>query len=459
MVDSQQTSGLRERIQKAGLWTIAVHVTESGVRLATSLVMTRLLLPQDFGLMAVAITIPVGLGMLSDIGIRSNVIRKSGVLGTDFLTTAWTVQVLRGVLLWGFTLLLAGILYLPHVRRAIPAESILSHPQLPLLVAAMGSILAISGFESVNIYVQERDIQFKPLALRSIISKIIPVPIMVTWGYLYPSVWSLVAGALVAQAILIVSSHISIRGPSMRFTWQRDHAKNLLGDGRWITLSTAGTFLVTQGDRLILAALLTATQMGLYAIAWTLIDVVRSFLLRFHAQITLPVLSELFRTRPASAIEAYYKYRAPIDALTFTTVGLLWIAAPEIVVFLFDKRYEEAGWILQVLALSIASFPYLMINLAFIANDEWRSFAINSAIMTCSFFISVLIGYFLYGWTGVIWGIALYSWPAALILLARAHRRGWVVPIREIAMLPFALVGIGFGFAAKWILQWIGTVL
>jgi O-antigen/teichoic acid export membrane protein len=187
--------------------------------------------------------------------------------------------------------------------------------------------------------------------------------------------------------------------------------------------------------------------------------VARSFLQKLHGNITLPVLSELFRTRPEKAIDAYYKYRRPIDVLAFSATGFLWMAAPQIINFLYDGRYADAGWILQVLSLSLASFPFQMINLAFIANDEWRNYAFNSLILTASFFAAAGLGYVLSGSIGVIWAIALYSWPATLVLLARAYRRGWVDPIRELVMLPFVLAGLVLGFAAKWILQWVGTLL
>jgi O-antigen/teichoic acid export membrane protein len=459
VADVPPIAGLRARIVNAGMWTVTGHVVETLVRLGTSLVMTRLLVPGDFGLMALALTIPASLAMLSDLGISSNVIKKSGRLGTDFLRTAWTLQVVRGILLSVLLFIISGLLLLSQVRHLMPEGSLLVHPQLPYLLAVMGAAPAISAFDSANLFLQLRDINFGPLILRTIISKILPVPVMVVWAYLYPSVWSLVAGILVAQAILTLSSHIMIPGVAMKFRWDRHHVRDLLGDGKWITLSTAGTFFVSQGDRLILATLLSATQMGFYAIAWTLADVARSFLGRLHGSITLPVLSELFRTRPERAIEAYYSYRKLIDILAFTGTGFLWMAGPEIIHFLYDDRYADAGWILQVLSLSLASIPFLMINLAFIANDEWRNYSINSLLLTASFFAATYVGYAMSGSTGVIWAIALYSWPATLVLLARAYRRGWVDPIREIAMLPFLLVGLALGFAAKWILQWIETLL
>ncbi|MBZ0262563.1 MAG: oligosaccharide flippase family protein [Hyphomicrobiales bacterium] len=459
MADAPPIVGLRARIVNAGLWTVTGHVVETLIRLGTSLVMTRLLVPGDFGLMALALTIPTSLALLSDLGIHSNVIRKSGRLGSDFLRTAWTLQVARGILLCVIVLAFAGLLCLPQVREALPGGSLLLHPDLPSLLAVMGLIPALAGPVSVNFYVQERNIHFRPLVLRGIISKLLPVPVMVIWALLYPSVWSLVAGGLLGQALITLSSHIMIPGSSMKFRWDWHHVRDLIGDGKWIALATAGTFVITQGDRLILAALFSATQMGFYAIAWALADVARSFLQRLHGSITLPVLSELFLTRPERAVQAYYRYRRPIDILAFTGTGFIWMAGPEIIHFLYDDRYAEAGWILQVLSLSLASIPFSMINVAFVANDEWRNSSVYSLMMTVSFFAATYVGYALSGSTGVIWAIALYNWPATLILLARAYRRGWIDPLREIAMLPFALVGLALGFAGEWILQGIGVML
>jgi O-antigen/teichoic acid export membrane protein len=451
MTDSIPTLGLRTRILNAGMWTVTGHAVETLIRLGTSLVMTRLLVPDDFGLMAVALTVPTGLALLSDLGIRSNVIRKSGHLGTDFLRTAWTIQVVRGMLLSVLVLLIAGLFLLPQVRRLMPAGSLLLHPQLPYLLAAMGAVSVIGAFSSVNLFLQERDIKFGPLILRTIISKILPVPVMVVWALLYPSVWSLVAGAVLAQFVLTLFSYIMIPGAPMKFQWDRHHVRNLFGDGKWIALSTAGNLFISQGDRLILATMLSATQMGLYAIAWTLAEVARSFLQRLHGYITLPLLSELFRTRPDRAIDTYYRYRRPIDFLAFTAIGLLWMAGPEIIHILYDDRYADAGWILRVLSLSLAAFPFQMINACFIANDEWRNSSFNSLSLTASFVVAIYLGYTLSGSTGVIWAVALYSWPATLILLTRAYRRGWVDPIREIKMLPFVLVGMAAGVAVKFI--------
>lgn len=451
--------GLRARLVRAGLWTLTGYFVETSIRLLTSLVMTRLLVPEAFGLMVVAITVPTGLAMLSDIGIQSNIVRKAGSLGQMFLRTAWTIQIVRGASLWGVTLFFAALLLIPRARSIIPEDSVLADPQLPFVLGVMGSILAISGLNSVNIYLQERELNLKPLVLRTLISKIISLPIMLTWAFFDRSIWALVAGVIASQATLTLLSHYLIPGQRMQLCWDQDSRKELLVDSKWTALASTSGFIANQGERLIFAIFLTPKQMGFYAIAVTLVDVIRALLQKLHGQLTLPVLSELFRTRPAAAKDAYYKYRKPIDIFTFTAVGFLSIAGSDLVKFLYDDRYTGAGLLLQILGISLGSFPFQLMNSAFIANNEWRNYSLNILAFSISLFIAVIAGYYIAGWIGAVWGVTIYSWPATFLVLLRSYRRGWVDPVREVIMLPFVFVGVTLGLAARWILPILEKML
>ena len=330
---------------------------------------------------------------------------------------------------------------------------------MPILLAIIGCLPAIAGWDSVNLFVQERDINFKSLVMRTIASKAAALPVMLAWAAFDRSVWALAAGAISAQLILAISSHFMVPGGPMKLSWNTTHIKDIFGDGKWITLSSATGIVSSQGDRLVLAAILTAQQMGLYAVAWALADVLRAFVQRLDGQITLPVLSELYRTKPAAAKAAYYRYRMPIDIFTFGAAAFLCFAGPDIVNFLYDDRYRGAGWVLQVLGLSLAPIPFRMINQAFIANGEWRGFSVNSAFLSVSLVGAIAAGYYFAGWAGAVWGVSLHSWPATLTLLVRAHRRGWIDPLREISMIPAALLGLTLGLVAHWVLPWAGTLI
>lgn len=446
-------AGLKARILHAGFWTLGAYGAEAVIRLATSLILAKLLFPEAFGMMAIVNTIPAALIMLSDIGIRSSIIRRGSALDTDFLRTAWTVQGLRGLALWLLVVIMSFLLGLPAVRQWMPPDSALADPQLPWLLATTAFVLVLGGLQSANTYVHERDIHVRQVLINSVIGKILPLPFIVIIAYSYQSVWAMVVGALISSLTSLISSHVLLSGRTMRFAWHAEHAKTLLADGKWIAFSSANNFLTAQGDRLALSVLMTAGQLGLYSIAWMLLDALRSLLQRLIGQLTLPILSELYRTKPGSAVASYYRFRRPIDAVAFMTAGVLLGCGPAIVGILYGSRYSDAGFMLQILALSLVHLPFGITMELFMANNQVRTYG-NLAIAGSTCFVAaLLLGNSIAGWLGVIWGITLYRWPQTLLAGFMAYRRGWIMPIREVAMLPMVGLGTAIGLTATYLLD------
>lgn len=77
------------------------------LRLAGNLLLTRLLVPEYFGLMAIVGVAMSALALFSDIGTGAGVIRSSRGLEPNFLNTAWTLQILRGAGLWALMIVVA----------------------------------------------------------------------------------------------------------------------------------------------------------------------------------------------------------------------------------------------------------------------------------------------------------------------------------------------------------------
>ena len=174
-----------------------------------------------------------------------------------------------------------------------------------------------------------------------------------------------------------------------------------------------------------------------------------------HSHLTLPVLSELYRNRPEIAVAQYYRYRQPIDVVAFTVAGVLWVLGPTLVNVLYGSRYSDAGGILQILSIAMLAFPFGMIIDAFLANSQMRLFGLLSIINSVSFVIAVFVGFAVSGIPGVIWGLTLFRWPQIISATALAHKRGWIMPLREIAFLPMFGVGMLLGYAVERAIEWI----
>ena len=99
--------GLAGRAMRSTLFSLAGFGGENVLRLAGNLVLTRLLFPEAFGMMALVTVLMNGLGMFSDIGLRSSIIQNERGADPVFLNTAWTIQIARGALLFVITWFLA----------------------------------------------------------------------------------------------------------------------------------------------------------------------------------------------------------------------------------------------------------------------------------------------------------------------------------------------------------------
>src|SRR6185503_3747388 len=88
---------LRARVLHAGGWTVAGFGISQAIRFGSNLIMTRLLVPEMFGVMAIATMVMMGLAMFSDLGLRQSVVQSRIGYKPEFLNTVWVLQIVQGI--------------------------------------------------------------------------------------------------------------------------------------------------------------------------------------------------------------------------------------------------------------------------------------------------------------------------------------------------------------------------
>jgi len=139
---------LKARLLRAGAWTAGAYSVELVIRLISNLILTRLLFPEAFGLVAASGSLLIGLALISDFGVRAAIIQNPHGDSDKFLRSAWAFQISRGIILWLVLVLLCGLLEFPYIRNLIPAHSVFSDPTFPAFTIVIGFGLLIDGFES-----------------------------------------------------------------------------------------------------------------------------------------------------------------------------------------------------------------------------------------------------------------------------------------------------------------------
>jgi O-antigen/teichoic acid export membrane protein len=278
----------RSRLNKAA-WqgstiTLIGQGVSSMVRFGSNLIITRLLLPEHFGLMALVTTFLVGLTLFSDTGVGASVIQNPRSEEPLFFNTAWTLQAIRGVLLWVVACLLAW-----------PLSRFYHQPQLLTLLPVAGLTAVFSGLESTRGLILNRRLSFLATTLFELATQVVGTGAMIGLALAWRSVWVLVLSYVFSTLVRTVLSHTVLPGSRNRFAWNPAAARSLYEYGRWIFVCTALTFLATQSDRLILGKLVSVAQLGFYSIALGLAAVPLQVVQQLGGRVFFPVVATAMR--------------------------------------------------------------------------------------------------------------------------------------------------------------------
>lgn len=400
---------LRSRILNAVGWSMLAYVSGYGLRLLASLIMTRLLVPEMFGVMAIATVVQVIASMLCDVGLRQAVIQNKRGDEQIFLDTAWTLQIIRGFAVWLACSACALVIASLASSGWFDGSSAYSAPQLPSIIVAMALSAVILGFQSTKSMSSDRHFNQRQLAIIEFAAQLVGLVIAVIIGYLTRSIWSFVIAHLVATAFTVGLSHWYLPGALNRLRMDPVCAGELLRFGRWILASSLFTVLAANGDRILLAGWIDPATLGLYVLAFNLVIMIEGGGGRLFWSVATPAFSKIANDRPDDIRAVYYRCRLPFDIVFVGCAGLLYGGGDAIIQLLYDDRYAQAGHILQVLSFSLLLTRFGLANSLFLAIGYPQNLSIINGIKTMALFLAVPTAHWLYGFEGALWAIALHG--------------------------------------------------
>lgn len=341
--------GLKARAARGVSMSMVSMFGENFLRLISNLILTRLLAPEAFGLMAIVGVFIAGLQMFSDFGVRASIVQSKRGDDPDYLNTAWTMQILRG-----------GVLALCCAVIAYPVAVLYDEPILFPLILANGLNPLISGFITTNTATARRNIYLARFVTLKLIAQTLNIVLMSILAYLTQSVWSLLAGSIFGVCLQLVLYRAYLPGIVNRLRWEKEAAVEIFHFGKFVFLSTMVSFLLTQGDKLILGLFISTALLGIYNIGYVMghlpVVLIRA--------VTNTVVFPLYRMRPPaeSAHNQANIFRAQ-RGLIAGALGvniILGLFGIPLVDFLYDDRYSLAGPVIVLMA--IANVPLVIFD-------------------------------------------------------------------------------------------------
>lgn len=430
------------RSARAGAWSTAELVLAQGLRLAGNLVMTRLLLPEAFGLMAMVTTLQVGLTLVTDLGISRSVVQSPEGESPRFLRVCWAVQAMRGAGLAVLVLGAAGLLWLLAPGLAAPG-TVYADPRLPGLIALSSLTMLMKGLESPNQFVAQRHLATGRTAVVNLASQAVGIVAMVVLGLLSPTVWALLCGTLIGAASRLALTHMVFAGPRMAVEWDKRIADELWDFGKWLMGSSALNFVARYADRLILGALLDAESLGFYTIALMWAQAAGQLVSKLTNSVGFPAFSEIRRKRPADMAAVFRRFSVVIDTICLAGFLAMLIGGPLLIHLLYPDHYAPAAAFMPLLGLGILATRFQALSMLVLSEGNSRAMWSTAALRALAICVSLPVCFSLFGIGGALLATALSPLAGTSLLIARAYpvlrRRIWVDVAWLIATLPVAV--------------------
>lgn len=426
---------------RATVWTMMSYGASQVLRVISSLVLTRLLVPEYFGLMTLVNTLIMGMSLLTDIGLSPSIIQNKRGDEPAFLNTAWTLQVLRG-----------GSLYIVALFLTWPLAHFYHQPLLLKVLPVLALNVLVGGFNSTNLLSMTRHMGVRRIFVIDFSTQVLALVVTITWAWVHPSIWALVAGGLTSTVYRMIMSFIPrlIPGIRNRFQWDKESVHSLVHFGRWIMLGTALYFFASQADNLIMGKLISLTLLGVYGIAYQISDVPRQVINAFSQKVGYPFISKMTHLPLPEFRKAVLHYRAYVLLGGAILLSLVVNWGGYVVTHVYDHRYHEAGWMVPVLALGLwHTLLYATMNPALYAIGKSRYFAFGNGSYCLLGILGIPIAFHFFGMFGAVVVVAAADFPLYLASEYGAIREGLSTWWQDIQMTAVFLVLLTGEFLLK----------
>lgn len=407
---------LKHKIYNGSFWVTVGFGSQKALQLASNLILTRLLFPEAFGLMALVNVFIIGVAMFSEMGIRPALIHAKNTDNPNLLNTAWTLQIIRGAVLWA---VLCGL--------ATPVSHFYNEPILAPLLCFCGLAAFAGGFRSIDLILAERELKLKQVMMIKLLGQLAGITAMISLALTYKSVWALAIGTACGAVAEVTLGHIILRNHRHRLCWDTAFVKQIFHFGKWVFWSTIFTFFSGQGVRMIEGRFVTTETLAMIAIAGTIAWMFGELIERFMSNVLFPTLSRIHREEPNRFASILIRLRTRIMFAAVPLFGVVSLLSVFIIDLLYDARYAFAGQVLAILAINsaIRTMPQIYQN-ALLAQGNTRLHFMTVGTLAVANITGLVLGYYYAGVLGMLIGSGLGYLAGYCVTLAFVSRSGWV---------------------------------
>jgi len=412
------------------------------IKVCSSLILTRILRPEAYGIITILMSILFVIEMIGDLGLNLFVIRDPNGEEPRYLNTAWTIRLFRAVLnsmivFFGATLIAA--LY--------------QTPQLVAPLRVLSLMFIIAGFASMSFPIAIRRKRSRIIVYSELAATFITTLFSIAYCYYSRDYWGLVYGVLLNSLMQTFMSYQFFKEFRPRLHFDRTAAREVLGFTKFSMPSSLLTLALSQFDKIVFIRLFDLRLLGVYGLAGNMAGPIEGLIGKISQLVLYPRCAQDFRANPKTFSLKYYTENTSLLFSILILPPVAGGAAHMIVSALYPARYAEAEAVFRAFMLRAA-----LLSLAcpsedlLIAAGESQVILVGNVLRAIWTVVGSLIGYYCFGFIGFIYGMALSGLLPLSYYYWLQSRKGFLIPKYEVYKIGFITIAAIMSYAVSGVL-------
>jgi len=319
-------------------WVSGLRGSTRIVSFIKTLILARILTPFEFGVFGVAFLALSFLEVITETGINVFLLQKDEEESYSYVNTSWVVSIARGILISLVLMLLSWPLV---------AFFRVSEAYRVLLLTAL--IPFLRGFINPSIIYFQKCLNFgKDFWFRFIIFCSDALA-SILFAYIYKSAYGVILGVIFGVLVEILLSFV-LAYPRPRLRFEKNFLFEVINRGKWITGAGVFQYFFREGDDMVVARLLGASQLGVYQVSYKIATLPISEIGEVFGKVTLPVFSRISKDKKR-LLSAYKRVSVVVFLFSAVMGSFLIIFAPFIVRVLLGEKWFDAISVIRIICL------------------------------------------------------------------------------------------------------------
>ena len=327
-------ASLRRDMIVGSLWMVLMRWSVRGIGLISTIILARILVPQDFGLIAMASILVGLLETLSSFGVDFALIQNVHATRRHF-DTAWTIQVIQSA---GVALVL--------VLAAPLAAQYFQEPRVSSLIRFLAVGVCIGGLGNIGVVAFRKDLNFSLEYRYSVYKKIISFVVTIVLALSLRNYWALAVGMVLSEVLGTLLSYVM---HPYRPWFSLRAAREIWSFSQWMLTINIGNYANDKGDEFIVGKLGMPRDMGLYAVAYEISNLPTTELLYPISRALFPGYAKLVQ-EPERLSQAYLNVLGFITTFSVAAGFGIAVVAGDLTMIVLGPQWQDAVPLIRWLA-------------------------------------------------------------------------------------------------------------